>query len=223
LTAMDTPSARMTKIAKPLTALVGTADPVVARRLAREIERFGGNTPPAIATSFSDIRRLFLIEEPVAVLIDESLLRGAPLAESLRQFVSVAPVIVLASIKRQIEAAPLVAEGAIEFVVREGEFFALAAGLIERRLRAAESAPVLLARSFAEWPDDIGEIFRHEINNPLTGILGNSELLLSHREHLTAADAQRLETIVGLAVRLRETIRRLSATLESPARSLKSA
>jgi CheY-like chemotaxis protein len=51
--------------------------------------------------------------------------------------------------------------------------------------------------------------------NPLTGILGNAELVLSHRSRLPPADAQRLQTVVDLAVRLRETTRRLSNALEA--------
>ena len=62
-----------------------------------------------------------------------------------------------------------------------------------------------------EYPGDLGEVFRHEINNPLTGILGNAELLLSQlRDKLPPLSVQRLETVVDLAVRLREKVRRLA-------------
>jgi signal transduction histidine kinase len=66
---------------------------------------------------------------------------------------------------------------------------------------------------------DFGEVLRHELNNPLTGILGNAELLLAeiHRNddgRLPIGGLQRLETIAALAVRLRETIRRLSQEWE---------
>ena len=59
----------------------------------------------------------------------------------------------------------------------------------------------------------------HELNNPLTGILGNAELLLAevHRKNdgtLPRGGEQRLETIAALAVRLRETVRRLSQEWE---------
>ena len=61
---------------------------------------------------------------------------------------------------------------------------------------------------------DIGEVLRHELNNPLTGILGNAELLLvelrRHNLELPAQAEARLETIAALAVRMRETVRRLS-------------
>jgi signal transduction histidine kinase len=61
---------------------------------------------------------------------------------------------------------------------------------------------------------DFGEVLRHELNNPLTGILGNAELLLVElrRKNLDLPPQclARLETIAELAVRMRETVRRLS-------------
>jgi nitrogen-specific signal transduction histidine kinase len=61
---------------------------------------------------------------------------------------------------------------------------------------------------------DFGEVLRHELNNPLTGILGNAELLLVElrRKHpeLPAQFESRLATIADLAVRMRETVRQLS-------------
>jgi len=71
--------------------------------------------------------------------------------------------------------------------------------------------------------DEVAEIFRHDINNPLTGILGNAELVLSHGGKLAPADIQRLQTVVELAVRLRETIRRLSDGWGVESRTSKSA
>lgn len=72
-------------------------------------------------------------------------------------------------------------------------------------------------------PGDIRAIFRHEINNPLTGIFGNAEMLLAHAERLSTVDTQRLQTVVDLAVRLRKTIRRLSNAWETHPPSAKSA
>jgi signal transduction histidine kinase len=86
---------------------------------------------------------------------------------------------------------------------------------VKRRLRWAEHSKVILGAPCAAMPENIAEIFRHEINNPLTGILGNAELLLSHGSRLPAMDTQRLQTVVDLAVRLRETIRRISNVFES--------
>jgi signal transduction histidine kinase len=68
--------------------------------------------------------------------------------------------------------------------------------------------------------ENFGEILRHELNNPLTGILGNAELLLAEiRRHnagqLSGTGIKRLETVAALAVRMRETVRRLSQAYES--------
>jgi signal transduction histidine kinase len=68
---------------------------------------------------------------------------------------------------------------------------------------------------------DFGAVLRHELNNPLTGILGNAELLLVELRRknveLPAQAQARLETIAALAVRMRETVRRLSEEWESQA------
>jgi len=61
---------------------------------------------------------------------------------------------------------------------------------------------------------NFGEVLRHELNNPLTGILGNAELLLVEirrkNVQLPPQFEARLETIAALAVRMRETVHRLS-------------
>jgi signal transduction histidine kinase len=66
---------------------------------------------------------------------------------------------------------------------------------------------------------DFGEVLRHELNNPLTGILGNAELLLTELRRrnidLPQQAVLRLETIATLAVRMRETVRRLSEDWET--------
>lgn len=48
---------------------------------------------------------------------------------------------------------------------------------------------------------------RHEINNPLTGVIGQAQLLL--REDLSPAARRRVETIEQLAGRIRDTVARL--------------
>ncbi|MDT5293597.1 MAG: His Kinase (phospho-acceptor) domain [Acidobacteriota bacterium] len=45
---------------------------------------------------------------------------------------------------------------------------------------------------------------RHEINNPLTGLIGQAQLLL--REELSATARRRVETIEQLANRIRDTV-----------------
>ncbi len=48
---------------------------------------------------------------------------------------------------------------------------------------------------------------RHEINNPLTGVLGQAQLLL--REELNDRARKRAETIEELAIRLRDIVAQL--------------
>jgi signal transduction histidine kinase len=45
---------------------------------------------------------------------------------------------------------------------------------------------------------------RHEINNPLTGVIGQAQLLL--REDLTEKARKRVEAIEGLATRIRDIV-----------------
>jgi signal transduction histidine kinase len=55
---------------------------------------------------------------------------------------------------------------------------------------------------------------RHEINNPLTGVLGQAQLLL--REDLSERSRKRVQTIEDLALRLRDVVAQLRA-VQSPA------
>jgi signal transduction histidine kinase len=48
---------------------------------------------------------------------------------------------------------------------------------------------------------------RHEINNPLTGVIGQAQLLL--REELSDTARRRVETIEQLAGRIRDTVAQL--------------
>jgi signal transduction histidine kinase len=202
--------------------LLGIADEAVAKRLAREVEHFAGAGSIAIASSLPQLHLLSSRVGPKVILLDYELLCGAPLSESVRQLRVAAPVILLAPVDQQAAAARLVAAGDVEFVARAGDFIPLVACLIERKLQWAEMSKSVLGSSWTEFGSDIGSIFRHEINNPLTGILGNAELLLAHRDRLTSVDTQRLQTVVDLAVRLRETIRRLSDAWENQPHSVKS-
>src|SRR4029077_479882 len=126
-----------------------------------------------------------------------------------------APVIVVAAPERQSELSFLLSSSAADFVARTGNFVPVAVGLVERRIRVADMGIVdYSGRVNDDWSADFGEILRHEVNNPLTGILGNAEMLLARRDRLPASAIERLETIAHLAVRLRETVPRLSSAVE---------
>ena len=58
--------------------------------------------------------------------------------------------------------------------------------------------------------NDVAELvarIRHEINNPLTGVLGQAQLLL--REELSERSRKRVKTIEDLALRLRDVVAQL--------------
>jgi len=65
--------------------------------------------------------------------------------------------------------------------------------------------------------DEIAELVarvRHEINNPLTGVLGQAQLLL--REELSESARKRAQTIEGLAIRLRDVVGQLREVQKTP-------
>lgn len=65
--------------------------------------------------------------------------------------------------------------------------------------------------------DEVADLItrvRHEINNPLTGVLGQAQLLL--REELNDRARKRAETIEELAVRLRDIVAQLREVQRPP-------
>jgi signal transduction histidine kinase len=192
--------------------LLGIEEPV-ASHLTSKFEHFSELVSVTVAASLRELQRRSSLK-PAVILLDHQLIGDAPIIESVQQLAATAPVIVVAPFERQTEIATLVASGNVDFVARFGDFVPLAASLIERRISAVSVPGALAGSLHSGLPGNLGEIFRHEINNPLTGILGNAELLLAHRDRLPAIDTQRLQTVVDLAVRLRETIRHLSNSWE---------
>jgi signal transduction histidine kinase len=131
-----------------------------------------------------------------------------------------APVVVIGSAGLQFEISALVAAGAADYVERNRSCLPIALDLVEKRLRQARHWSESASSALADGQEDFGEVLRHELNNPLTGILGNAELLLAEirrksDNRLPEGGQQRVETIAALAVRLRETVRRLSQEWES--------
>jgi signal transduction histidine kinase len=72
----------------------------------------------------------------------------------------------------------------------------------------------------AEVADLVAHV-RHEINNPLTGVIGQAQLLL--REELSASARRRVETIEQLAARIRDTVAQLRHIQRPPQRQKNSA
>ena len=69
----------------------------------------------------------------------------------------------------------------------------------------------------AERLSAIGQVVvavRHEINNPLTTVIGNTELLLERYEHIDADLKKRLETVLDNSLRISEIVKRLQGIKE---------
>jgi signal transduction histidine kinase len=190
-----------------------------------------------IATSVAQARACMGRATPSAIVLDESVAAGGLPSSVLQDFSRFAPVVFLAAAENfarwctQFDTAALIQQGLVECVPRIDDFVPLAARLIERHAGANSESPGSgLARIAScsmttavpdqiqldpkDAPREFGEVLRHEVNNPLTGILGNAELILAHRDRLSADAVQRLEVIAELAIRLRETVRGLSNALE---------
>lgn len=187
---------------------------VLAERCFEELAGFGGRYRTLVVGTVEQARKRIGRSAPAAVFLDESAIDIAHGGETLESAVALltetAPVVVAAAPEKQNGMAFLITSGAVDFVARTNDFLPLVAGMLDRRVRMAERATGMIQFPNDELSGDFGEILRHEVNNPLTGILGNAELLLARRDRLPPAAVERLETIAGLAVRLRETVRRLS-------------
>ena len=196
--------------------LIGMEDGANANILVRVLhDRFRCQT---FTTSvLEDLKRRAGLAIPQLIVLEDRILnKDATLEEAARHLAAFAPVIVLACPRRHTELTELIAAGEVDFVARSDGFLSLMASLVKRRLRSScrtprESVP---GRSSAR-PYDFAEVLRREANNPLTGILGNTEFVLSKLRGRLSPDAvERLETVVDLAVRLRETIRQVTAECE---------
>jgi signal transduction histidine kinase len=168
---------------------------------------------------------VILLEETVALAEPDGKAGKAPRLDSVvSALAAYAPVVVIGGADREWELAALIAAGSADFVSRAGGCLPVALGFVEQRLRRAQHAPLPALRPVPSGNGNNGEAFgetlRHELNNPLTGILGNAELLLAEVRRkndgrLPSGGQQRLETIAMLAVRLRETVRRPSEDWEA--------
>jgi signal transduction histidine kinase len=225
------------------------SDDAALRATARhELETMDERRHVSSVSSVDAARRIVEDAAPAVILLTEasetresggpSPQRADRLDVAVSSLASYAPVVVIGDAEHQTELSELVAAGTADYVVRAGGCLTIALGLVERRLRQAQSdaqvAPAPPSPLVSLPPDalrrmreDFGEVLRHELNNPLTGILGNAELLLSEirrksDDRWPQGAPQRLETIASLAVRLRESVRRLSTEWESRQRPVPS-
>ena len=228
------------------TILLVSDDAALHATARHELETIDRRRQVSSVSSLDAARRIVADAAPAVILLTEAAVtlgtndlheRRKRLDMAVSSLARYAPVVVIGDAAHQTELSDLVAAGAADYVVRTEECLNVALGLVERRLRKAQRESQTLPDQqdllkvhrkdlFGETDrEDFGEVLRHELNNPLTGILGNSELLLSEIRrkgdgHLPLDAPQRLETIAALAVRLRETVRRLSQEWESGQRAV---
>lgn len=196
------------------TIFIISGDPALGQQCFEELAVFGSRYRITSVGTVEQARKKIGRGVPAAIFLDESaieIIRGGETVEAAVALLSeIAPVVVAAAPEKQTGLAFLITSGAVDFVARTGNFLPIVAGMLDRRVRMAERAAGMIQFPKDDLSGDFGEILRHEVNNPLTGILGNTELLLARRDRLPPAAVERLETIAGLAVRLRETVRRIS-------------
>lgn len=204
--------------------LLGTTDDAISHRIAITILKSGQACRFVPAATLGGMHEAMRRGSPCVALVDDRMLGGVSLEAALLRLTEFAPVVLVAGPERGGEVSRWVARGDVEFISRVGDFAPLAAAVVLRRIHWAEQAESAAGVPWKEFPADFAGILRHEINNPLTGILGNAELLLAHnRDRLPVAAVQRVETIVDLAVRLREATRRLSNSIDAERQEVRSA
>lgn len=194
------------------------------------------------ASEWQSARKLLEARIPAVILVEQQTVELDATAQREKTpalnavvtlFAGYAPTVVVGSAEQQAGLQALLAGGTVDFVTRAAGCLSVAMGLVERRLRRRGSwRNARMARRPLETEDhpedvdvrDFGEILRHELNNPLTGILGNAELLLVELRRkkvpLPPQAEHRLETIAALAVRMRETVRRLSDEWEAQSEAM---
>jgi signal transduction histidine kinase len=199
--------------------LVVSDDAAFCTAARRELEAKQKDLRVAAVSTVDAARRIVTDAAPAVILLEDSSMHVEAAAAPGGQ--SAQPAFLESAV------SALAAAGVADFVTRSGGCLPLALDLVEQRLREARELPGAAFQAVLREDATIeafGEVLRHELNNPLTGILGNAELLLAEVRRkndgqLPNGGQQRLETIAALAVRLRETVRRLSQDWEARNRS----
>lgn len=209
--------------------LVVSNDAGFCAAMCREFDASALHVRAAAVSSVAAARRILEEDSPGVILLEEAVTgasaESTEMAPSLEAVVAPlavhAPVVVIGPAEKRGELALLIESGAADYVERKTNAIAEVRGLVQRRLGQAQPEERPVEPDGPEnGEEDFGEVLRHELNNPLTGILGNAELLLAEIRRkkdgkVPNGGEQRLETIAVLAVRLRETVRRLSEKWEA--------
>jgi signal transduction histidine kinase len=211
------------------TVLLVSDDAALCAAARRGLEQKMRGLRVSAVSSVAAARRILEEDPPAVILFEEESIVAAAVGDGegvsrlddvVNSLSAFAPVVILGAGEHHPELDQLIAVGSVDYVSRDEALSPAGLELIERRLRQSQPVEPGISRQFEAAPEDFGEILRHELNNPLTGILGNAELLLAEIRRkndgrLPQGGQQRLETIASLAVRLRETVHRLSQEWEA--------
>jgi signal transduction histidine kinase len=207
------------------TILVVSNDALLCAAARRELESRRLDVRVAAVSSVETALQIIKEAAPgVVLLAEESGLQGGPhmrLDSTVHALAAYAPVVVMGSAERETSLQLLIAAGIADYVPRSEGCMSKVLDLLAHRLAScrhvSENIP---AKAAEEGHKDFAEVLRHELNNPLTGILGNAELLLAEIARkkdgkLPYGGLERVETIAALAMRMRETVRQLSHEWET--------
>ncbi len=202
----------------------------------RELQRRRKELRVVVADNVQSARWLIERHAPAVILAEERVLangadslaaRREALSATISLLAGYAPLVWVGGAEEGAEISPALGFAQVDFVPRSALGLPAAITMVERRMRSSAgtrkeggAGRAMVSLGELELDDrDFGELLRHELNNPLTGILGNAELVLlevrREKLELPPQTRQRLETITALAVRMRETVRQLSDRWES--------
>jgi signal transduction histidine kinase len=171
-----------------------------AERVSPSFLLFGGGTAAQLQNSHFDLAIVGAIGGDIA-----------PLLESLQA--SARPVI---HISRLNNHSPRLS-GVVEIPETEAWpelLITLAQHILERERIAADLARLLKARSQLEREASLGRYMlemRHNLNNALTSILGNSELILLDSQSNPSSLRLQIETIRNMGMRMNEILQRFTS------------
>jgi DNA-binding response OmpR family regulator len=200
----------------PLRVLVADADPVVRLLVLAVLGELGHET--VVSSNGADAWRTFEEWLPDLVVLDVGLpiVDGLEVCRRIREFDEKREVFVLFLTGRD---QPEVLEGVLdaggdEFIAKPMAPEDLRARLVVARRRIAQDVARRRAEaelSDARWRAGIGDAtlaLQHEINNPLSALLGNAELMMMELEE-KGERSEMLEVIHEQALRIAEVVRRL--------------
>jgi DNA-binding response OmpR family regulator len=202
--------------AKPLRALVADHDPVVRLLVVSVLAELGHEARASV--NGADAWRTFEEWLPELVVIDADLpiVDGAEICRRIREWDEKREVFVLFLTARDhpelLES--VLDAGGDEFIAKPTTAEHLRARLIVSQRRMAQDAARRNAEeelSKARWLAGIGDAtlaLQHEINNPLSALLGNAELLIMELEEKGERN-ELLDVIHEQAMRIADVVRRL--------------